>query len=67
MDEDPLKNSSQNIVFNKEINPRSLLECLDVQSTFQKRKKTKTFERSNSSKEFLLFNYNKKIVYFSTW
>jgi len=63
MDEDPLKNSSQNIVLNKEINPRSLLECLDVQSTFQKRKKTKTFERSNSSKEFLLFNYNKNCLF----
>jgi hypothetical protein len=54
MGEDPLKNSSQNIILNKESNPRPLLECLDVQSTFQKRKKTKTFERINSSKIFCI-------------
>jgi hypothetical protein len=47
MDEDPFKNNS----FLKEINPRPLLECLDIQSTFQKRKKSKTFERTNSNND----------------
>jgi len=62
MDEDPLKNSSQNIVLNKQSNPRPLLECLDIQSTFQKRKKSKTFERTNSSKIFFYYLIIIKII-----
>jgi len=64
MGEDPLKNSLQNIILNKESNPRPLLECLDVQSTFQKRKKTKTFERINSSKILLYYLIIIKIYLF---
>jgi hypothetical protein len=35
--------------------PRPLLECLDVQSTFQKRKKNKIFQRIDSSKELFFY------------
>lgn len=54
MNEDFLENVSENLIPNQENNPRPLLECLDIQSTFQKRKKNKTFERINSSKKFFL-------------
>ncbi|CAF0768557.1 unnamed protein product [Rotaria sordida] len=50
MDEDPLKNSLSNIISNQRINPRPLIECLDIQSTFEKRKKNKIFERNDSSR-----------------
>ncbi len=50
MNEDSLKNP----ILHKEPTPRPLLECLDVQSTLQKRKKSKIFERIDSSKEILL-------------
>lgn len=52
MNVDPVENLNQN----KELNPRPLLECLDIQSTFQKRKKNKTFERINSSKTSLIYS-----------
>ncbi|CAF4188912.1 unnamed protein product [Rotaria sp. Silwood2] len=50
MDEDPLKNSSLITILNKQSNPRPLIECLDIQSTFEKRKKHKKFERNDSSR-----------------
>ncbi|CAF3417767.1 unnamed protein product [Rotaria sp. Silwood1] len=50
MDEDPLKTSSLNTIFNKRINPKPLIECLDIKSIFERRKKNKTFIRNDSSR-----------------
>ncbi len=60
MNEDSLKTG----IVHKESTPRPLLECLDVQSTFQKRKKTKIFERIDSSKEIWLLLYKNKIYFY---
>lgn len=55
MDEEPLKDSASNTISNNRISPRPLIDCLDIQSTFEKRKKNRTFERNSSSKFFLIF------------
>jgi hypothetical protein len=59
MDEDPLKNLH--------LNPRPLLECLDPQSKFQKRKKNKPFQRNDSCKTtFFCYSMNNQFPFLST-
>ncbi|CAF1267106.1 unnamed protein product [Adineta steineri] len=50
MDEEPLTNTSRYLLTDKQNSPRPLLECLDIRSTYKQRKKTKIFERVNSTR-----------------
>ena len=65
MSEDHL---NTNTILNKRIYPRPLIECLDVESTFGKRKKNKTFEKNKSSKNLLYYLMIKiLLLLFSAW
>lgn len=58
MDEDPLKTLLPNRSPHTRIHPRPLIECLDVQPSFEQRnKKNKTFGRTDTSKN-IIFVFN---------
>jgi hypothetical protein len=60
MDDDSSKNNKHQSFNNTSNNPRPLLECLQAASTFQKRRRTKTFERVNSGlKLFIIEELNR--------
>ncbi|CAF3156096.1 unnamed protein product [Rotaria socialis] len=50
MDEDPLTNVRIHTIHHGRIDARPLIECLDIQSTFEKQKKSRLFHRNESTR-----------------